>query len=175
MRSDCGRAHEHARSMTKGAPRVRPGGGAGRPQRDARRAPIKPLLKNGSDLVDVMVHSAFVGDGRPGTHGNRRRFQTWLLFTEAAHALHTNHLANTGASRCRHAASAWTSVDVVHQRCCVPNRRGGVRVSERRARLRGLDEPVVTKSQLTGSLSVTAAEMQLKAQCDELLRRREAC
>ena len=33
-------------------------------------APLKPLLKDGSDLVDVMVHPAFVGDGRPGTHGN---------------------------------------------------------------------------------------------------------
>jgi hypothetical protein len=27
-------------------------------------------LKDGSDLVDVMVHPAFVGDGRPGTFGN---------------------------------------------------------------------------------------------------------
>jgi len=33
-------------------------------------APLKPLVKDGSDLVDVMVHPAFVGDGRPGTHGN---------------------------------------------------------------------------------------------------------
>jgi endonuclease/exonuclease/phosphatase family metal-dependent hydrolase len=32
--------------------------------------PLKPLLKDGSDLVDVMVHPAFVGDGRPGTFGN---------------------------------------------------------------------------------------------------------
>jgi endonuclease/exonuclease/phosphatase family metal-dependent hydrolase len=33
-------------------------------------APLQPLLQNGSDLVDVMTHPAFVGDGRPGTHGN---------------------------------------------------------------------------------------------------------
>ena len=32
--------------------------------------PLKPLLRNGSDLVDVMAHPKFVGDGRPGTHGN---------------------------------------------------------------------------------------------------------
>jgi hypothetical protein len=42
-----------------------------------------------------------------------------------------------------------------------------VRVSERRARLLGLDEPVVTKSELTGSLTVTA-QTQLKAQAEEL-------
>jgi endonuclease/exonuclease/phosphatase family metal-dependent hydrolase len=33
-------------------------------------APVAPLLQNGSDLVDVMAHPKFVGDGRPGTHGN---------------------------------------------------------------------------------------------------------
>jgi hypothetical protein len=43
----------------------------------------------------------------------------------------------------------------------------GVRVSERRSRLLGLDEPVVTKSELTGSLSVSA-ETQIKAQVEEL-------
>jgi endonuclease/exonuclease/phosphatase family metal-dependent hydrolase len=32
--------------------------------------PLEPLIANGSDLVDVMVHTRFVGDGRPGTHGN---------------------------------------------------------------------------------------------------------
>ncbi len=34
------------------------------------RAPLAPLLRNGSDLIDVMVHPRFVGDGRVGTHGN---------------------------------------------------------------------------------------------------------
>lgn len=33
-------------------------------------APLEPLLQNGADLVDVMVHPRFTGDGRPGTHGN---------------------------------------------------------------------------------------------------------
>lgn len=33
-------------------------------------APLVPLLHAGSDLIDVMDHQAFVGDGRPGTHGN---------------------------------------------------------------------------------------------------------
>jgi endonuclease/exonuclease/phosphatase family metal-dependent hydrolase len=33
-------------------------------------APLKPLLKNGSDLRDITEHPAFVGDGRPGTFGN---------------------------------------------------------------------------------------------------------
>jgi hypothetical protein len=42
-----------------------------------------------------------------------------------------------------------------------------IRVSERRSRLLGLDEPVVTKSELTGSLSVTA-QTQLKEQAEEL-------
>jgi endonuclease/exonuclease/phosphatase family metal-dependent hydrolase len=32
--------------------------------------PLGPLVANGSDLVDVMVHGTFVSDGRPGTHGN---------------------------------------------------------------------------------------------------------
>ncbi len=36
------------------------------PERD----PLKPLLGNNSDLVDVMSHPKFIGDGRPGTHGN---------------------------------------------------------------------------------------------------------
>ena len=44
----------------------------------------------------------------------------------------------------------------------------GVRVSERRSRLLGLDAPVVTKSELTGSLGVyaekLAAERELFAQ-----------
>jgi len=33
-------------------------------------SPLKPLLKNGSDLIDIMAHPGFEGDGRPGTHGN---------------------------------------------------------------------------------------------------------
>lgn len=32
--------------------------------------PLKPLIDNGSTLVDVMDHAKFSGDGRPGTHGN---------------------------------------------------------------------------------------------------------
>lgn len=32
--------------------------------------PLKPLLKNGSDLKDVFAHSSFNDQGRPGTHGN---------------------------------------------------------------------------------------------------------
>jgi len=32
--------------------------------------PMDPLLRNGSDLVDVMAHKKFKGDGREGTHGN---------------------------------------------------------------------------------------------------------
>lgn len=35
-----------------------------------KRDPLKPLLGNSSDLVDVMSHPKFVGDGREGTHGN---------------------------------------------------------------------------------------------------------
>lgn len=31
---------------------------------------LKPLLADGSDLVDVMAHPNFAGDGRPGTHLN---------------------------------------------------------------------------------------------------------
>jgi hypothetical protein len=44
-----------------------------------------------------------------------------------------------------------------------------VRVSERRARLLGLDEPTATRTELSGSLSVTA-QTQLKAQAEELQR-----
>ncbi len=33
-------------------------------------APLKPLVGNGSDLIDVMAHPQFTGDDRPGTHGN---------------------------------------------------------------------------------------------------------
>lgn len=32
--------------------------------------PLMPLVQDGSSLVDVMSHPKFVGDGRPGTHGN---------------------------------------------------------------------------------------------------------
>jgi hypothetical protein len=42
-----------------------------------------------------------------------------------------------------------------------------VRVSERRSRLLGLDEPTATRTELSGSLGVTA-QTQLKAQAEEL-------
>lgn len=32
--------------------------------------PMEPLVQQGSDLTDIMSHPKFVGDGRPGTHGN---------------------------------------------------------------------------------------------------------
>src|SRR3990167_2186497 len=32
--------------------------------------PMDPLIRENSMLTDIMVHSKFVGDGRPGTHGN---------------------------------------------------------------------------------------------------------
>ena len=31
---------------------------------------MDPLIREGSTLVDIMAHPKFVGDGRPGTHGN---------------------------------------------------------------------------------------------------------
>ena len=34
------------------------------------RDPLQPLLGNGSNLIEVMQHSKFRGDGRPGTHGH---------------------------------------------------------------------------------------------------------
>ncbi|MDD5222451.1 MAG: endonuclease/exonuclease/phosphatase family protein [bacterium] len=33
-------------------------------------SPMDPLLRKGSDLTDIMTHPKFIGDGRPGTHGN---------------------------------------------------------------------------------------------------------
>jgi len=33
-------------------------------------SPMDPLIREGSRLTDVMTHPKFVGDGRPGTHGN---------------------------------------------------------------------------------------------------------
>jgi hypothetical protein len=42
-----------------------------------------------------------------------------------------------------------------------------IRVSERRARLLGLDEPVLTKTEVTGSLSVSA-QARLNAEKEEL-------
>jgi endonuclease/exonuclease/phosphatase family metal-dependent hydrolase len=33
-------------------------------------ATMDPLIRDGSTLTDIMVHSKFTGDGRPGTHGN---------------------------------------------------------------------------------------------------------
>jgi endonuclease/exonuclease/phosphatase family metal-dependent hydrolase len=35
-----------------------------------KRDPLIPLLGNNSNLLDVMSHPKFVGDGREGTHGN---------------------------------------------------------------------------------------------------------
>jgi endonuclease/exonuclease/phosphatase family metal-dependent hydrolase len=32
--------------------------------------PMDPLIRDGSTLTDIMAHPKFVGDGRPGTHGN---------------------------------------------------------------------------------------------------------
>ena len=34
------------------------------------REPLKPLLGDGSNLIDIMNHPNFAGDGRQGTHGN---------------------------------------------------------------------------------------------------------
>ena len=45
----------------------------------------------------------------------------------------------------------------------------GVRVSERRAKLFGLDEPTATKTEISGSLSVDA-EIRLKAEVEDLQR-----
>ncbi len=33
-------------------------------------APLKPLLADGSDLLDISVHESFSSDGRPGTYAN---------------------------------------------------------------------------------------------------------
>ncbi len=33
-------------------------------------APLRALLGNNSNLLDIMKHEKFEGDGRPGTHGN---------------------------------------------------------------------------------------------------------
>jgi endonuclease/exonuclease/phosphatase family metal-dependent hydrolase len=33
-------------------------------------SPLQPLVGNGSNIVDIMTHNKFVGDSRPGTHGN---------------------------------------------------------------------------------------------------------
>lgn len=34
------------------------------------QSPLDPLVRQGSDLTDIMTHPKFAGDGRPGTHGN---------------------------------------------------------------------------------------------------------
>lgn len=31
---------------------------------------MDPLIREGSTLTDIMVHPKFLGDDRPGTHGN---------------------------------------------------------------------------------------------------------
>ena len=33
-------------------------------------APLRALLGSNSNLLDIMKHEKFVGDGRAGTHGN---------------------------------------------------------------------------------------------------------
>jgi endonuclease/exonuclease/phosphatase family metal-dependent hydrolase len=49
------------------------------------RDPLQPLLGNGSNLIDVMEHSKFVGDGRPGTHdhGNKGDKLDYILMSPA--------------------------------------------------------------------------------------------
>ena len=32
--------------------------------------PMDPLIREGSELTDIMAHPKFEGDGRPGTYGN---------------------------------------------------------------------------------------------------------
>jgi hypothetical protein len=49
------------------------------------------------------------------------------------------------------------------------NVSAGVRVSERRAKLLGLDAPIASKTEVTGSLSV-ASETRLKAEVEDLQR-----
>ena len=49
------------------------------------------------------------------------------------------------------------------------NVSAGVRISERRAKLLGLDAPTASKTEVAGSLSV-AAEMRLKAETEDLQR-----
>jgi endonuclease/exonuclease/phosphatase family metal-dependent hydrolase len=39
------------------------------------RDPLKPLLADGSDLIDIMAHNKFTGDGREGTFGNGAKSQ----------------------------------------------------------------------------------------------------
>ena len=48
-------------------------------------------------------------------------------------------------------------------------RGAGVRISERRAKLLGLDAPTASKTEVTGSLSV-GAEIRLKAEVEDLQR-----
>jgi endonuclease/exonuclease/phosphatase family metal-dependent hydrolase len=33
-------------------------------------SPLDPLIREGSQLTDIVAHGEFAGDGRPGTHGN---------------------------------------------------------------------------------------------------------
>ena len=50
--------------------------------------PLKPLLKEGSDLADITTHPTFVGDGRPGTYANGTASNKidYLLFSPALFA-----------------------------------------------------------------------------------------
>ena len=50
--------------------------------------PLKPLLRDGSDLKDITEHPSFVGDGRPGTYANGTASNKidYLLFSPALFA-----------------------------------------------------------------------------------------
>jgi len=54
--------------------------------------PLKPLLKNGSDLKDIFDHPNFHGDGRPGTFGNAAASEKidYILLSPALFAKVTN-------------------------------------------------------------------------------------
>ena len=48
---------------------------------------MDPLIRKGSTLTDIMVHESFVGDGRPGTHGNRHKGRQTRLYSDVAQTL----------------------------------------------------------------------------------------
>ena len=59
--------------------------------------PLKPLLKKGSDLIDVMAHPKFVSDGRPGTYANGTKSGKidYILLSPAL----SNHVKAAGIER----------------------------------------------------------------------------